>query len=356
MNVTVGMSGGVDSAVSAYLLKQEGHDVTGIFMLNWEEEGENGVCMAAEDYEDVRRVCDVIGIPYFTVNFSKQYRERVFSVFMHEYAAGRTPNPDVLCNSEIKFNAFLDFAMQTNAKALATGHYARLEKRDGLSVLLRGADRNKDQTYFLCMLNQRQLENVLFPVGNMQKREVRAIAQRIGLPNAHKKDSTGICFIGERNFFHFISQHVPTAPGDMVDADTGRVMGKHTGLSHYTIGQRKGIGIGGIGSGEAWFVADKNADENTLYICQGQDHPALYKQGLLTEGFSFITGEQPAESFECTAKFRYRQTDCPCSVEVLNSGLCVRFKEKQRAITPGQYCVLYQGEQCLGGGVIQGSF
>ncbi len=356
MKVTVGMSGGVDSAVCAYLLKKQGHDVTGIFMLNWEEEGEDGVCTAAEDYEDVRRVCDVIGIPYFTVNFSREYRERVFSVFLHEYAAGRTPNPDVLCNSEIKFNAFLDFAMKTDAQALATGHYARVEKRDGLTALLRGVDKSKDQSYFLCALNQRQLQNVQFPVGDMLKKDVRALAEQIGLPNAHKKDSTGICFIGERNFFDFISQHVPTESGNMVDVDSKRVMGRHTGLSHYTIGQRKGIGIGGVGSGDAWFVADKNAKENILYICQGRDHPSLYKEGLVTEGFSFIAGEAPAKSFDCTAKFRYRQQDSICHAQVGSEGVRVRFQTKQRAITPGQYCVLYAGETCLGGGVIQSSY
>ena len=352
MNIMVGMSGGVDSAVAAYLLKKQGHAVTGVFMLNWEEEDANGVCTAADDYEDVRRVCDVIDIPYYTVNFSTEYRERVFSVFQHEYAAGRTPNPDVLCNSEIKFNAFLDFTLQTQADALATGHYARLTKRDGLTMLLRGTDRNKDQSYFLCTLNQRQLNRAMFPVGDMQKRDVRKIAADIGLPNAAKKDSTGICFIGERKFFDFISRHVPTKSGDMVDVDTQKVLGRHQGLSHYTVGQRKGIGLGGMGSGAAWFVADKDVPHNILYVCQGRDHPALYKEGLETEGFSWIMGESPAQSFACTAKFRYRQQDAPCKVVVQARGVRVLFDTKQRAVTPGQYCVLYDGEVCLGGGVI----
>jgi tRNA-specific 2-thiouridylase len=356
MKVTVGMSGGVDSAVAAYLLLQQGHDVTGVFMHNWQEEDETGVCTAADDFSDVRRVCDVIGIPYYTVNFTREYRERVFAAFLREYEAGRTPNPDVLCNSEIKFAAFLDFAMKTDADRIATGHYARLAKRDGLSVLLRGTDRNKDQSYFLCTLDQRQLENALFPVGEMHKRDVRDVAEKIGLHVAHKKDSTGICFIGERNFVEFISRHVKSEGGDMVDVGSGRVVGRHTGLSHYTIGQRKGIGIGGMGSGEAWYVADKDAKQNVLYICQGQHHPALYKNGLLTEGFSWVLGQPPATGFACTAKFRYRQADCPCTVIMEGPSVRVKFGEPQRAVTPGQYCVLYDGEICMGGGVIGSAF
>lgn len=355
MRITVGMSGGVDSAVAAYLLKQQGHDVTGIFMVNWEESDENGVCTAEEDYADVRRVCDVIGIPYYTVNFSREYRDRVFSVFLREYRAGRTPNPDVLCNSEIKFNAFLDFALKTEAQALATGHYVQLERRDGRVTLLRGADEQKDQSYFLCALNQRQLKDALFPVGALQKQQVREIARRAGLPNANKKDSTGICFIGERNFARFISQYVPSPPGDMVDVDTGKVVGRHTGLCHYTLGQRKGIGIGGVGSGEAWFVCEKDPVRNLLYIGQGKDHPRLYKSQLRAVHFNWIAGEPPQSAFDCTAKFRYRQRDCACHVEVEGDCVHVRFAQPQRAITPGQYAVLYQGEVCLGGGVIEGS-
>jgi tRNA-specific 2-thiouridylase len=352
MKITVGMSGGVDSAVSAYLLKAQGHEVTGVFMHNWREESD-GACTAADDYEDVRRVCDAIGIPYYTANFTKEYRERVFEVFVHEYRAGRTPNPDVLCNSEIKFNAFLDFALRTDADLLATGHYARTETRDGLAVLLRGLDANKDQSYFLCALDQAQLARAMFPLGEMQKADVRRIAMDAGLPNARKKDSTGICFIGERDFNAFISRHVPTAAGDMVDVDSGRAVGRHTGLSHYTIGQRKGIGLGGMGSGEAWFVARKDAQNNILYVCQGREHPALYKIGLVTEGFSWIAGQAPKAAFDCTAKFRYRQIDSPCCVSVEGGGVRVLFERAQRAITPGQYCVLYDGEACLGGGVIK---
>lgn len=353
MRVTVGMSGGVDSAVAAWLLKEQGYDVTGVFMVNWEEEDEEGVCTAADDFDDARRCCDVIGIPYYTVNFSRTYRERVFSVFLKEYEAGRTPNPDVLCNSEIKFNAFLDFALKTESEYLATGHYARLKKEDGQATLLRGRDDNKDQTYFLCALHQPQLMRALFPVGEMQKSEVRALAQKIGLPNAQKKDSTGICFIGERKFAQFIGQYIPSEPGPMVDIDTGLVLAQHEGLSRYTIGQRKGIGIGGMGSGEPWFVAEKDAANNTLYICQGKNHPFLYKNGLYAVNFSWIAGRAPAQQFDCTVKFRYRQKDVDCHVTVEEENVRVDFDTPQRAVTPGQYAVLYQGEVCLGGGVIE---
>lgn len=353
MRITVGMSGGVDSSVAAWLLKQQGHDVTGIFMVNWEEEDGAGVCTAADDYDDVRRCCDVIDIPYYTVNFTKEYRDRVFSVFLEEYKAGRTPNPDVLCNNEIKFNAFLDFALKTDAEALATGHYCQLARQGEGVQLLRGADANKDQTYFLCGLNQQQLGRAMFPIGGMQKAEVREIARKAGLPTAAKKDSTGICFIGERNFFQFIGQYIQKSVGPMVDIDTGKVMAEHEGLFHYTIGQRKGIGIGGTGSGAPWFVAKKDPATGTLYICQGKDHPALFSQGLTADKMNWIAGQAPGAAFDCTVKFRYRQKDVPCHVEAEGDKIKVAFESPQRAVTPGQYAVLYQGEVCLGGGVIE---
>ncbi|MBS5518381.1 MAG: tRNA 2-thiouridine(34) synthase MnmA [Clostridiales bacterium] len=353
MRITVGMSGGVDSSVAAWLLKQEGHEVTGIYMVNWEEEDESGVCTAVDDYDDVRRCCDVIDIPYYTVNFSKQYRERVFSVFLEEYKAGRTPNPDVLCNSEIKFNAFLDFAIKTDAEALATGHYCQLAHTDDGVKLMRGADENKDQTYFLCGLTQAQLERAMFPIGALQKSRVRELAQKAGLPTASKKDSTGICFIGERNFSRFIGQYIKKSVGNMVDIDSGKVMAQHEGLFHYTIGQRKGIGIGGSGSGEPWFVAKKDPATGTLYICQGKNHPALFSRGLTADKMNWIAGDAPSNSFDCTIKFRYRQKDVPCRVEVKGRRIYVRFESPQRAVTPGQYAVLYQGEECLGGGIIE---
>lgn len=353
MRVTVGMSGGVDSSVAAWLLKEQGYDVTGIYMVNWEEEDESGVCSAVDDYDDVRRCCDAIDIPYYTVNFSKEYRDRVFSVFLEEYEAGRTPNPDVLCNSEIKFNAFLDFALKTEAQALATGHYCQLRREGDTVSLLRGADDNKDQTYFLCGLNQQQLNKAMFPVGGLQKSEVRELAKKAGLPTATKKDSTGICFIGERNFSRFIGQYIQKSIGPMVDIDTGKIMAQHEGLFHYTIGQRKGIGIGGTGSGEPWFVAKKDPASGTLYICQGKNHPALYSKGLTADKMNWIGGEAPAKSFDCTVKFRYRQKDVPCHVEVEGKKISVQFTSPQRAVTPGQYAVLYLGEVCLGGGIIE---
>ena len=276
-HVVVGMSGGVDSAVAAYLLKRDGYDVVGVFMKNWEEEGEDGVCTAAADYEDVKSVSGAIGIPYYTVNFAREYRERVFSYFLSEYRAGRTPNPDVLCNCEIKFRAFLDFAMATGASSLATGHYARLDRDpDGRARLLRAADAGKDQTYFLAGLTQAQLEHAVFPVGGLQKSEVRRIAREQGFSNARKKDSTGVCFIGERNFKKFLMQYLPAQPGEMVD-EHGRVVGRHDGLMYYTLGQRRGLGIGGTagGTGESWFVIGKDLVRNLLIVQQGE-HEELF--------------------------------------------------------------------------------
>ena len=350
--IVLGMSGGVDSSVAALLLKRQGYDVIGVFMKNWEETNEDGVCTATADYEDVRRVADTIGIPYYTVNFAKEYQERVFSYFLEEYAAGRTPNPDVLCNCEIKFKAFLDFAMGLDAAALATGHYARLDKSTGRARLLRAMDAGKDQTYFLAGLNQAQLMKAMFPIGDMQKGDLRSLAAEAGLATAFKKDSTGICFIGERNFKKFLMQYLPAKPGDMIDL-SGRVIGRHDGLMYYTLGQRRGLGIGGQkdGSGESWFVIGKDMERNLLIVQQGE-HEELFSLGLEANKMSFIAGEAPAKVFECTAKFRYRQSDQRVKVTMHGDGCTIDFMEPQRAVTPGQWAVLYDGEECLGGGPI----
>ena len=351
-HIVVGMSGGVDSAVAAYLLKRDGHDVVGVFMKNWEEDGEDGVCTAAADYADVKSVSETIGIPYYTVNFAKEYRERVFSYFLSEYRAGRTPNPDVLCNCEIKFRAFLDFAMTTGASRLATGHYARLGHGDGMVQLLRAADRGKDQTYFLAGLTQAQLKNAVFPIGDLQKQDVRRIAREQGFSNAAKKDSTGVCFIGERNFKKFLMQYLPAQPGDTVD-ETGKVVGRHDGLMYYTLGQRRGLGIGGRadGTGESWFVIGKDLDRNLLIVQQGE-HEELFSLSLEAPEMHWIAGEPPKARFDCTAKFRYRQPDRQVTVCCEGRGAHIRFAQPERAVTPGQWVVLYDGETCLGGGPI----
>ncbi|RID85238.1 tRNA 2-thiouridine(34) synthase MnmA [Peribacillus asahii] len=352
--VVVGMSGGVDSSVAALLLKQQGYDVVGIFMKNWDDTDDNGVCTATEDYNDVIAVCNQIGIPYYAVNFEKQYWEKVFTYFLEEYKAGRTPNPDVMCNKEIKFKAFLEHAVSLGADYLATGHYAQVAFRDGEYKMLRGIDDNKDQTYFLNQLTQEQLEKVMFPLGHIEKKEVREIAKQAGLATAAKKDSTGICFIGERNFKEFLSQYLPAQPGEMMTMD-GKVMGKHDGLMYYTIGQRHGLGIGG--SGEPWFVAGKDLKRNILYVCQGFDNDLLYSTSLKAVKMSWVANQAPAKEFTCTAKFRYRQTDSPVSVKVLETGdVEVVFAEPVRAITPGQAVVFYDGDVCLGGGTIDEVF
>lgn len=350
--IVLGMSGGVDSSVAALLLKKQGYDVIGVFMKNWEEKDENGVCSAAADYEDVRRVADRVGIPYYTVNFTKEYMDRVFSYFLEEYSMGRTPNPDVLCNCEIKFKAFLDFAMGLDAAAIATGHYARVDRSTGRTRLLRAYDMGKDQTYFLAGLNQRQLSRAMFPIGEMQKGDLRRLAAEAGLATADKKDSTGICFIGERNFKKFLMQYLPAKPGDMIDL-SGRVIGRHDGLMYYTLGQRRGLGIGGQkeGSGESWFVIGKDMEKNLLIVQQGE-HEELFSLGLEANKVSFIEGEPPAREFECTAKFRYRQSDQKVKVTMHGDGCTVDFAKPQRAVTPGQWVVFYDGEECLGGGPI----
>ncbi|GAA0485535.1 tRNA 2-thiouridine(34) synthase MnmA [Alkalibacterium sp. s-m-22] len=357
--VVVGMSGGVDSSVTALLLKEQGYDVVGVFMKNWDDTDENGVCTATEDYKDVALVANKIGVPYYSINFEKEYWDKVFSYFLEEYKSGRTPNPDVMCNKEIKFKAFLDYAMSLGADYVATGHYARVRREeDGTTHLLRGVDSNKDQTYFLNQLSQDQLSRVMFPLGEMDKSEVRKIAEEADLATARKKDSTGICFIGEKNFKEFLMNYLPAQPGQMVTED-GDVMGQHDGLMYYTIGQRKGLGIGGNGtSNEPWFVIGKNLETNELIVGQGFTHPHLYATHLTASQFSFTTTQELPETFDCTAKFRYRQTDVKVTVDwnKEDNTAVVTFDEPARAITPGQAIVFYDGDVCLGGGLIDKAY
>ena len=350
--VVIGMSGGVDSSVAALLLKEQGYDVVGIFMKNWDESDDLGYCTSAQDYEDVRRVCDQIGIPYYSVNFEKEYWDRVFTYFLDEYKRGRTPNPDVMCNKEIKFKAFLEHALKLGADYLATGHYAQVDFKDGEYRLLRGADSNKDQTYFLNQLNQYQLSKAMFPIGHLEKKDLRQIAKDANLATATKKDSTGICFIGERNFKEFLSNYLPAQPGDMVSLE-GEIKGKHDGLMYYTLGQRKGLGIGGAGTGEPWFVVGKDLEKNILYVTQGESHPSLYSYGLIATDLQFVSEKPKKEVFKCTAKFRYRQPDQGVTVHIQEDNTCkVIFDEPQKAITPGQAVVFYDGDVCLGGATI----
>ncbi|VVE71354.1 tRNA-specific 2-thiouridylase MnmA [Pandoraea anapnoica] len=352
--VVVGMSGGVDSSVTAWLLKQQGYDVVGLFMKNWEDDDDSEYCSTRQDWIDVVSVADLIGIDVEAVNFAAEYKDRVFAEFLREYSAGRTPNPDVLCNAEIKFKAFLDHAVALGGETIATGHYARVRERDGRFELLKAFDHTKDQSYFLHRLNQRQLSRTMFPLGEMPKTKVREIAAQIGLPNAKKKDSTGICFIGERPFRDFLNRYLPTKPGPMKTPD-GTVVGEHVGLAFYTLGQRKGIGLGGSrdGSGEPWFVARKDMASNTLYVVQGHDHPWLLSDTLDAEDLSWVAGVAPAEGTRCGAKTRYRQADAACEVVRADAGgLTLSFSDAQWAVTPGQSAVLYDGEVCLGGGII----
>lgn len=350
--IVIGMSGGVDSSVAALLLKEQSYDVIGIFMKNWNESDELGFCSSEEDYEDVRRVCDQIGIPYYTVNFEKEYWDKVFIYFLDEYKKGRTPNPDVLCNKEIKFKAFLEYALSIGADYIATGHYARVDFYDEEYRLLRDLDNNKDQTYFLNQLNQYQLSKVMFPVGHLNKPKLRKIALNANLYNAKKKDSTGICFIGERDFKKFLGNYLPAKPGNIYSLE-GDLLGKHDGLMYYTIGQRRGLGIGGSGSGEPWFVVDKDLTNNTLYVAQGENHPSLYSQGLISTDINWISQKQKSSVFNCTAKFRYRQPDQGVTVHLLENNSCrVIFDKPQKAITPGQAVVFYNNSVCLGGGII----
>jgi len=348
--VVVGMSGGVDSSVAALLLKEQGYDVIGIFMKNWDDTDEFGVCTATEDYNDVIRVCNQIGIPYYAVNFEKQYWDKVFTYFLDEYKAGRTPNPDVMCNKEIKFKAFLEHAMNLGADYLATGHYARVELRDGEYKMLRGLDDNKDQTYFLNQLGQAQLEKVMFPIGNIEKSKVRELASKAGLATASKKDSTGICFIGEKNFKQFLSGYLPAQKGNMETFD-GKIVGKHDGLMYYTIGQRHGLGIGG--SGEPWFAIGKDLKRNVLYVGQGFHNEKLYSHTIIADKLNWVSDNEIGTKFECTAKFRYRQPDNKVTVELMEDNKAkVIFHEPIRAVTPGQAVVFYNGDECLGGGTI----
>jgi len=370
--IVVGLSGGVDSAVSAWLLKQQGFEVIGIFMKNWEDDDDSEYCSSNIDFVDAAAVADVIGIPIEHVNFAAEYKDRVFAEFLREYSAGRTPNPDVLCNAEIKFKAFLDHALRLGADHIATGHYARVRQRNGRFELLKGLDPGKDQSYFLHRLNQAQLAKTLFPVGELPKTEVRHIAAQIGLPNAQKKDSTGICFIGERPFREFLQRYLHNQPGPMLD-ERGAEVGQHVGLSFYTLGQRQGLGIGGValggGSHAPWYVAHKNLQLNTLHVVQGHDHPALLSPWLQAQDLSWVAGSAPAGG-RLAAKTRYRQADAGCNLswiqgtDDLSGGatdpqsraeaLTVQldFDQPQWAVTPGQSAVLYDAEVCLGGGVI----
>ena len=350
MRVVVGMSGGVDSAVSALLLKKQGYDVIGVFMKNWEEQDENGVCTSESDWRDVQDVCELIGIPYYSVNFAKEYRDRVFSLFLSEYQAGRTPNPDVLCNREIKFKAFLDFAMKLGAEKMATGHFVRTNEE---GHLLRGLDGNKDQSYFLYMIHEAQLKKSIFPVGHLTKQQVREIAEKEGLPVSTKKDSTGVCFIGERDFKAFLQGFLPAQPGPMITPD-GEIVGRHDGLMYYTLGQRRGLGIGGRGDGRSFFVVDKDLKKNHLIVAQGEDHPLLYSKAATAGQATFIGEPLPENTpVHLTAKFRYRQPDQPVTVTRLGDQLHFVFDGPQRAVTPGQSAVIYDGERCLGGGIIE---
>ncbi len=356
--VVVGMSGGVDSSVAAWLLKQQGYDVVGLFMKNWEDDDDSEYCSTRQDWIDVVSVADLIGIDVEAVNFAAEYKDRVFSDFLREYSAGRTPNPDVLCNAEIKFKAFLDHAMRLGADAIATGHYARVRKNDEKVELLKATDLTKDQSYFLHRLNQEQLSRVMFPLGNLNKTAVREIAEKIGLPNAKKKDSTGICFIGERPFREFLSKYLPSQPGPMKTLD-GKTVGEHIGLAFYTLGQRKGIGLGGSqdGSGDPWFVAAKDLANNTLTVVQGHQHPLLYSQTLQTQDINWIGGEVPDISKTYGAKTRYRQEDASCVLNLKTDQTGLKnfgldFNSQQWAVTPGQSAVLYLNEVCLGGGII----
>ena len=356
-NVVIGMSGGVDSAVSAYLLKQQGYNVTGLFMKNWEDDDDSEYCSSRQDFIDAASAADVIGIDLEAVNFAKEYKERVFSDFLREYSAGRTPNPDVLCNAEIKFKAFLDQAMKMGADHIATGHYAQVREVDGRFELLRGTDPGKDQSYFLHRLNQAQLSKAVFPVGGMYKRDVRKLAAEIGLPVAAKKDSTGICFIGERPFREFLNRYLPTKPG-RIETPDGKVVGKHVGLSFYTIGQRKGIGIGGSrdGNGEPWFVAAKDLKRNVLVVVQGHDDPLLLSSGLSAVHCSWTAGCAPEADAPVTVKTRYRAPDGSCRLLATDTekATCeLAFPDPQWAATPGQSAVLYSGDVCLGGGFIE---
>ncbi|TCI01342.1 tRNA 2-thiouridine(34) synthase MnmA [Corallincola luteus] len=353
--VIVGMSGGVDSSVSAYLLLQQGYQVEGLFMKNWEEDDNDEYCAAAEDLEDAQAVCDKLGIELHTVNFAAEYWDNVFEYFLAEYKAGRTPNPDIMCNREIKFKAFLEFAAEAlGADYIATGHYVRRGQVDGKWQMLRGLDNNKDQSYFLYTLAEQHIAQTLFPVGELEKPEVRRIAEQQDLVTAKKKDSTGICFIGERKFRDFLARYLPAQPGKIETVD-GDIIGEHQGLMYHTLGQRKGLGIGGLknSNDNPWYVVDKDLERNVLLVAQGHDHPRLFSNGLVADQLHWVDRQGPQDTLRCTVKTRYRQTDVPCTLKRLSEDTIeVRFDEPQAAVTPGQSVVVYQGDVCLGGAII----
>ena len=352
--VIVGMSGGVDSSVAAYLLIEAGYRVEGLFMKNWDEDDGTEYCTAKEDLADAQSVCDELGITLHTANFAAEYWDNVFEHFLREYQAGRTPNPDVLCNREIKFKAFLDYATDLGADKIATGHYVRSVDEAGVTHLLKGLDGNKDQSYFLCEVGGESLAQSLFPVGELEKSRVRKIAQELSLSTHDKKDSTGICFIGERKFKDFLEQYLPAQPG-LIQTDTGVTIGEHAGLMYYTIGQRQGLHIGGLRDFDEapWFVAGKDLENNILIAVQGVDNPLLFARSLRTGAVNWINDEEPAFPFRCQVKIRYRQEDQACTLNLSGDGLVVDFDEPQRAITPGQHMVIYPGERCLGGAIIE---
>ncbi|MAA72041.1 MAG: tRNA 2-thiouridine(34) synthase MnmA [Bermanella sp.] len=352
--VIVGMSGGVDSSVSAYLLMEQGYKVEGLFMKNWDEDDGTEYCTAKEDLADAQAVCDKLGIKLHTANFASEYWDNVFEHFLQEYKAGRTPNPDILCNREIKFKAFLDYAKVLGADFIATGHYVRRHDSDKGTFLLRGLDNNKDQSYFLHAVGEDEIKQTLFPVGELEKPEVRRIAEEQGLATAKKKDSTGICFIGERRFKDFLQQYLPAQPGNIETAD-GEHIGQHEGLMYYTLGQRQGIGIGGTKNHgtEPWFVVAKDLERNVLVVGQGKQHDLLFSNALTTSDVYWVNGEPTKLPLNCTAKVRYRQPDQACTIEKVGEQYNVVFQESQRAVTPGQSIVFYIGDTCLGGGVIE---
>lgn len=353
--VIVGMSGGVDSSVAALLLQEQGYAVEGLFMKNWDEDDGTEYCTAMTDLADAQMVADKIGIKLHTASFAAEYWDRVFEHFLSEYKAGRTPNPDILCNKEVKFRAFLDYAITLGADYIATGHYARRRVDDnGIAQLIKGLDDNKDQSYFLHAVSGERIARTLFPVGEIEKPEVRRIAEKAGLVTHDKKDSTGICFIGERKFRDFLKQYIPAQPGEIETPD-GDVIGRHQGLMYHTIGQRQGLGIGGLShySDDPWYVAEKDLSRNVLIAVQGKQHPLLFSRGLTSGPIDWVAGHPPASEFRCHAKTRYRQPDQACTVTVTGDGCRVVFDDAQRAVTPGQSVVFYDGDICLGGGVIE---
>ncbi|MEQ1636550.1 MAG: tRNA 2-thiouridine(34) synthase MnmA [Methylococcales bacterium] len=355
-NIIVGMSGGVDSSVTALLLLEQGHRVTGLFMKNWEEDDGTEYCTAMEDLTDAQQVCDKLGIELKTVNFAAEYWDEVFEVFLSEFAAGRTPNPDILCNKHVKFKAFLNYAIEDlGAEYIATGHYARIHQLNGEFCLLKGLDPNKEQSYFLYTLGQKQLARSLFPIGHLHKPEIRAMAEKAGFANSRKKDSTGICFIGERKFKEFLQRYLPTQPGEMRTPE-GQYIGKHSGLMYYTLGQRQGLGIGGVKDApdEAWYVLEKDLPHNILIVGQGHEHPLMLHNALEASQLDWCNDQPLTQPIQCMAKTRYRQADQACYLEPIGHDRCrVAFEQPQRAITPGQSVVFYQGEVCLGGGIIE---